>query len=36
MVPEGDGGALACDAVRIRFEKKPPLCEFGKPATGTP
>jgi hypothetical protein len=36
MVPEDAGGALDCDAVRIRLEKKPPLCEFGRPATGTP
>src|SRR5882672_1571498 len=32
----GAEGALTCDAVCIRFEKKPPACEFGRAATGTP
>ena len=29
-------GALTCEAVCIRFEKRPPACEFGSAATATP
>src|SRR6202035_58233 len=29
-------GALTCEATCASFEKKPPACEFGKAATGTP
>ena len=33
---DGPGAALACDAVWTRFDMKPPRCEFGRLATGTP
>ena len=33
---DGCGAALICDAVWNKFESKPPLCEFGNVATGTP
>ena len=33
---DGLGAALACDAVWNRFDMKPPRCEFGRLATGTP
>jgi hypothetical protein len=33
---DGWGAALTCDAVWNRFDMKPPRCEFGRLATGTP
>ena len=33
---DGAGAALTCDAVCNRFDMKPPRCEFGRLATGTP